>query len=366
MTENLVAGGGLAGSAAAIALAQAGREVVLIERASAPAHKICGEFLSTEAQAYVSALGLDLTRLGGHEISQLRLIRGSRVVATKLPFTGLGLTRRTLDEALLAHAAACGVDVRRGEVIRRIDAATGEVEAKAVWHPANLFLATGKHEVRGAARAVDKPGRMIGLKSYFALAPAELARLAGTIELYLLPGGYGGLQRVEGGDANFCVLVDQAVFKEKYGTWPHYLEACMASAPVLAARLGGAAALSASPLTIARVPYGFLHRAAPSDSAYRLGDQAAVIHSFTGDGMSIALHSAALAARFALCGQNAGAYHRQLAADVAGQLRRATLMQAALRAPGLGPVLFAAAQIFPAVLAAAAALTRVPPAARLT
>jgi flavin-dependent dehydrogenase len=59
MTDILIAGGGLAGSAAAIALARAGRRVTLLERETGPKHKICGEFISTEAQAYLRVLGVD-------------------------------------------------------------------------------------------------------------------------------------------------------------------------------------------------------------------------------------------------------------------------------------------------------------------
>ena len=54
--------------------------------------------------------------------------------------------------------------------------------------------------------------------------------------------------------------------------------------------------LLARPLTISGVPYGFLAPPRPDDPVFRLGDQAAVIPSFCGDGMAIALHSAVLAA----------------------------------------------------------------------
>ena len=51
LTPVLVVGGGLAGAAAASILAEAGRPVTVLERDRAPAHKICGEFLSGEALA---------------------------------------------------------------------------------------------------------------------------------------------------------------------------------------------------------------------------------------------------------------------------------------------------------------------------
>lgn len=77
-------GGGLAGGAAACGLAlggfaAGGRAVTLLERDRAPVDKICGEFLSVEAQASLAAIGLDVAALGGHRISRLRLVRGAGV-----------------------------------------------------------------------------------------------------------------------------------------------------------------------------------------------------------------------------------------------------------------------------------------------
>src|SRR3984957_6526816 len=112
--EILVAGGGLAGAAAAVALAQAGREVLLLEREAEAKDKVCGEFLSGEAVAALERLGLDVVGLGGEVIAHVRLWRGRRGVEAALPFRGVGLSRRVLDEALLARAAERGVQVQRG------------------------------------------------------------------------------------------------------------------------------------------------------------------------------------------------------------------------------------------------------------
>ena len=46
MRAVLVIGGGLAGAAAAVHLAGAGRDVCLLERTTGPHDKVCGEFLS--------------------------------------------------------------------------------------------------------------------------------------------------------------------------------------------------------------------------------------------------------------------------------------------------------------------------------
>jgi flavin-dependent dehydrogenase len=228
------------------------------------------------------------------------------------------------------------------------------------------MLATGKHEARGAARDA-KPGRMVGFKTYFRLIPEQRRALAGHVELILFPGGYAGLQEVEDQQANLSLLITVPALRRLGGKWANVLEHLQQHSPHLAERLSAAVDLLAAPLTIARVPYGFRHRpsAADPEQIFRLGDQAAVIQSFTGDGMAIALHSATLAARFCASGQSAHAYHQRLRTDVSGQIHRATILHAALCAPLLGPALFAGAAWFPRLLSAAAALTRVPERARL-
>jgi menaquinone-9 beta-reductase len=369
MSGIIVAGGGLAGAAAATHLAQAGRDVTLIEREANAVHKLCGEFLSTEAQAYLRQLGFDAAHLGGHRITHVRLVRGKNVITAKLPFEGIGLTRKSLDEALLTYAGRAGVTVQRGHAIRHISAEPDisvQVENLGLLQPKILLLATGKHEARGAARR-GRPSSLVGFKTYFRLDPAQRQALAGHVELLLFPGGYAGLQLVEDGQANFCVLVEAALLHRAGGKWPTLLEHLQYANPHLATRLAGSESLLVAPLSIARVPYGFIHRPAAADPGglFRLGDQAAVIQSFTGDGMAIALHSAARAAQSVLSGGVAADYHRRLAADVSGQIRRAAALHFLLSTPYLAPVMFTAAKSFPKLLAVSAALTRVPERARL-
>ncbi len=369
MSEILIAGGGLAGAAAATRLAQAGREVTLFEREAAPMHKVCGEFLSGEAQAYLRQLGFETAALGGHPITHLRLARGPHVITTALPFEGLGLTRRALDDALLRHAQHAGATVHRGCAIRHIATEGGisvQVDQQAPLHPAILLLATGKHDIRGARRR-GTASTLVGFKTYFRLSPAQRQALSGHVELMLFPGGYAGLQLVEAGQANFCVLVEARWLRRPGGKWPALLAQLQALSPHLAARLAGAEEMLSAPLSIARVPYGFIHWPVARDPAglFRLSDQAAVIPSFTGDGMAIALHSAALAAQSVLRGEPSAHYHRRMAADISGQIRRATVLHRLIAAPYLGGAMFAAASLFPSALAVLAALTRIPPTARV-
>ncbi|MEI9852908.1 MAG: NAD(P)-binding protein [Sphingomonas sp.] len=62
MSEILILGGGIAGGAAAVLAARAGLPVSLLERETGPSDKMCGEFLSIEAQQHLQALGIDTGR----------------------------------------------------------------------------------------------------------------------------------------------------------------------------------------------------------------------------------------------------------------------------------------------------------------
>ena len=370
----VVAGGGLAGAAAAAALARTGVDVTLIEREAKPVDKICGEFLSIEAQAYLTELGLDVAALGGEPISRLRLVRGGNAVSTALPFHGLGLSRFRLDEALLDHAAACGATVMRGHAVRSITVAAEtvlDVEGIGIVQPQTVLLATGKHELRGAkrdsARGLSEAGDLIGFKMYFRLEAAAQAALGGVIELIFFSQGYAGLQMVEGGLANLCLLVERERYQRAGGTWAGLLEDLCRASPYLARQLAGAEAMLAQPLSIYRVPYGFVYQPGAADPArlFRVGDQACVIQSFTGDGMSIALHSAALAVAVVLRGDDGPAYHRQLSSDISRQIQRADILYKLMNRSTVQAGLFGLARLWPASLSIAARLTRVPARARL-
>ncbi|MFL5195070.1 MAG: NAD(P)/FAD-dependent oxidoreductase, partial [Microvirga sp.] len=212
--EIVIVGGGLAGASAASILAGAGRPALLIERDAEPRHKVCGEFLSIEAQTYLAHLGIDLDALGASRISHLRLIQGRSMTKVRLPFVARGLSRRILDEALLQQAQSRGARIIRGQAVKsisvdpskvRIDvASSGQISA------ATAFLATGKHDVRGMKRvyagAMDD---LIGFKMHYHLAEEQQQALEGAVEVTLFSGGYAGLQMVEQYVANLCLVVSR-------------------------------------------------------------------------------------------------------------------------------------------------------------
>ncbi len=359
--EVVIVGGGPAGAAAAIRLARAGRPVTLFERMDGPHDKVCGDFLGGPALAGLASLGLDTAALGAAPIGRVRLIAGTAVAEAPLPFPAQGLSRRVLDEALLARAAAEGAGVLRGQAVRGVRRAGGRIgldrDGGCPIEAATVLLATGKHDLRGAPRPARGQGA-VGLKTYVALAPDQAAALAGAVELVLLPGGYAGLQPVETGRAVLCLM--QRREHVRAGHRDRLLERLSVAAPHLARRLAGATVLGERPLAVAGVPYGHLH--APSTAAhpglFRLGDQAAVIPSLAGDGVAIALASAALASACVLAGADQAAYHRRLRTMLRRPMRTAMLAHHLARTAPAQPWILRACRLWPGLIGFTATRTR--------
>ena len=97
-------GGGLAGAAFAVELARNGAPVLVLEGTRGPHHKVCGEFLSAEAQGLIAYLGLYLARRRATSVGSFRLATVGRQAEAPLPFRGAGLSRYRLDQALLQTA----------------------------------------------------------------------------------------------------------------------------------------------------------------------------------------------------------------------------------------------------------------------
>jgi flavin-dependent dehydrogenase len=364
----VIAGGGPAGALAAALLARAGRHPVLLERDAGPQDKVCGEFVSHEAQRIMGKIGVDVLNLGASVIGSIRLVHGDTVIETRLPFQGAGLSRRVMDEALLQRAHALGAEIHRGRRIRSV--ALDDEPVLDVGEPltaSTLFLATGKHDLRGSPRTPKRPPEpLIGFKLHLRLMPAQTAALRGVVEVILFDDGYAGLQLIENGTANLCMLVDRSRFDAAGQDWMALLDDLSRNCPHLARRLDGAQMPQDRPSTIFRVPYGHVHVPARSDhqAVFRLGDQAAVIPSFCGDGMSIALHSAGAAtAAFLRHGNAASLYHRTLRNDVGGSVRLAFGLYRAAQHPASRALLLGACTRWPAVMRAVATRTRVPDAA---
>ena len=177
---------------------------------------------------------------------------------------------------------------------------------RSAWSTCRRYRVPRHGQARVARSGRPERGAgLVGLKMYYALAASQLEALRYHVELILFAGGYAGLQLVESDRAVLCALLPAARLRAAGGQWSGLLDALTDECPHLRERLAGARGLLDRPLTIAGLPYGYVHAPVRRDppGLFRLGDQAAVIASLTGDGVALALGSGSLAARTWIAGR---------------------------------------------------------------
>jgi menaquinone-9 beta-reductase len=304
-SDPLILGAGPAGSTTAIMLARGGAKPLILERNLETGDAICGGFISWQTLATLETLGLSFDDLCGHRVTQLRLFTAKRNASAPLPKLAIGLSRRRLDTLLLAQAQRAGAVVERGVTVREIDEG-GNVRTAdgATFTAESIFLATGKHDVRGAPRPRSDQ-ITLGLRLMLPAHPAMVALIGDAIELHLFDGGYCGVMINENGEGNLCMAVRKSRLSQAGGDVAKLITQLGTENPALGERLSfaGGAPVDA----ISAVPYGWIARET-LPGLFRLGDQAAVIPSLAGEGNGIALASGIAAAKAWADGKTAPAY----------------------------------------------------------
>lgn len=351
----LIVGGGPAGATAAIGLARAGLPHLLVERSASPGDPLCGGFLSWQTLATLARLGVDAAELNPRPIRRVRLFVGDRVASADLPAAGVGVSRRRLDALLLERAAGFGARIERGVAVRAIDGLTAAIDGDTIRGGA-LFLASGKHEVRGAARPATRDADpAIGLRVRLSGTATLHALVGDAVELHLFDRGYAGVALHEDGSANVCLAVARSRLAQA-GSPERLLAQLAAEAPALGERLACAEAGPSD--AVANVPYGW-RAADTADGVFRLGDQAAVIPSLAGEGMGIAIASGIRAASAYARGGAAAArqYQRALHRATARPVTLARIVRRLAEQPTTARALAAFAA--PSLIHAVARLTRI-------
>jgi 2-polyprenyl-6-methoxyphenol hydroxylase-like FAD-dependent oxidoreductase len=329
--DAVVIGGGLAGAAFALELARHGRDVVVLERTATPHLKVCGDFLGGNAQELLAYLGLDLKSMGATAITTLRLRIANRTTEAPLPFRAAGVSRLRLDQALLEEAQRVGARVIRGSTVTGLVADGSTVLVRTgttAYHARTAALATGKYNLRGWQRDL---GSLSAFKMPFSLSSTAQRALDGVVALAIYDGGYIGACLVEDQTATLCWLADRRLIGQFGGDWSAQLAHLAHRTEMFGDLLGGATPRVKKPAAVSAIPFGYLRRAVVADNVFPIGDQLAVIPSFTGDGTTLALSSAIAAAWAVMEGRPAAQFQSSFIAALGAQFRWGAVIDAGLK-----------------------------------
>ncbi len=323
----VVVGAGPAGAATAYHLAQAGADVVLLEKASFPRDKICGDGLTPRAVKQLIGMGFDLDAPGWQKNKGLRIVgAGHRLELpwpdlTTFPPFGAVRTRMDLDETLARHAQKAGARLLErtavtGPVIHeRTDRVVG-VTARSVdergrksgdeiTYRAPLVVACDGVSSRlatslGLVRRENRP-MAVAARTYYRTPRHDDPWMESWLELWdgkpqesdLLP-GYGWIFGVGDGTANvgLGILNSSSAFqnvdlKAVLATWLAHTpeEWGFRDEANQEGRIASAA-----------LPMGFNRKPHYTRGMLLVGDSGGMVNPFNGEGIDYALESGHLAA----------------------------------------------------------------------
>jgi geranylgeranyl reductase family protein len=304
--EVIVVGGGPAGSATALLLARAGREVLLLDKARFPRHKACSEYINPGGVAALAELGLldEVMAAGAHRLSEMRIHSpdgGQFTASFERAAPGryaLGLSRYRLDALLLDAARSAGVTVLERAHARNVwldSGASVEVFTNGTatrLHAPLIVGADGHHSCVTRSLGLEQTQRWprrVGLVVHY-------RQVAGNDcggDMYVTPDGYAGVAPLEDGLTNIAVVMPEERVQRREGTIEDLFEERLAAVPELRRRLDGAVQVG-SVRGIGRL--GHRVRRPAGDGYLLVGDAAAFLDPFTGDGIYEALRGALLAA----------------------------------------------------------------------
>ncbi len=325
----LVIGAGPAGASAASRLARAGWQVTILEQSHYPRQKVCGECLGPASLRRLHELGIGdrLRDLASPEIRRVAWMTRTRTAIADMPPCptgpyryGRAIGRDLLDDMLLERARELGVRVIQPAQARRLRGAAGEfvceyrsraaaggrqphaaagrlsvpivVDAHGSWERGPAADDRGRED-RGSRQG--RRGDLLGFKASFLGA----ALPSGLLPVLSLPGGYGGMVVSDRGRTTVACCIRRDVLREwrlrvagdSAGTAVDTFlrHSCHGLAEALAdARLDGGWQ------SIGPLRPGFHTQSTPG--AFPVGNAAAEAHPLIGEGICMALESAALLA----------------------------------------------------------------------
>ena len=187
--------------------------------------------------------------------------------------------------------------------------------------------------------------------------PPRREALTGIVQLVFFRGGYVGACLVEDGILSVAWVMQARLVRTVGADWEGqcaFLEPSRASlAPNRRAR-----PLFVKPVATAAIPYGFLATRPLPPKVFAIGDQLAVVPSFTGDGMAIALYSGLAAARALMVGQSASLPARANSETAAAVPSRRYIGRL-LETPATCGIGIAASRLMPSLVRGVVSATRI-------
>jgi flavin-dependent dehydrogenase len=295
MPRAAIIGAGPAGSVAAILLARAGWSVTVIEQHTFPRDKVCGECVSDLGIDVLRQLGLmgSFAALGSIELKRTHF-HAPNGSSMELPLrrSMLGISRMRFDQFLLDEAAAIGALISipvRCEAIRAGVLTVRDLRSnRCDTHEADwILLADGKGALLPRR---SQPTGDFGVKAHFEGVDGP----RDAIELFGVRGSYGGLAPIEDGRWNWAFSIPKQMILDHEADLDRISGQLLAENRSLLRRMRNARRCSgwlAAPLPRFGVTNDWPAGIIP------LGNAAAAIEPIGGEGIGLAMHSAALAAQ---------------------------------------------------------------------
>lgn len=291
----IIVGGGLAGLSAAIHLAKKGKSILVIEKNTYGKHKVCGEYISNEVLPYLSFLGIDVFSLGATKINEFHLsTHNNKLVKSKLPLGGFGISRCTLDAAMAERAISLGVQLFHDSV-EAIDFKDDQFFVKtltnAILQSKLVIGAYGKRA--NIDKKLNRPfitqkSPFLGVKMHVkGNFPNNL------IALHNFEGGYCGVSKVEDDRINMCYITNYKSFK-KYKSIEEFQQKVVYKNTYLKELFENSEPQFEAPLSISQI--SFSNKKPVEQHIIMCGDTAGMIHPLCGNGMSMAIRAAKIAA----------------------------------------------------------------------